>query len=164
MLYTSAEAAKLLKSLNSEYNSLLYKEQQGCTFVAAVQEDIEECRPDYDYENMQEQLTAVESKIRRVKHAINKFNVTTMVPGFDMTIDQLLVYIPQLSRKQQKLSELRIAPPRTRVDHYQSNIIDYQYINYDLKQVEQDYRSVSDELARAQIALDKLNTTKTFEI
>ncbi|MBQ7276083.1 MAG: hypothetical protein IJS58_02425, partial [Bacilli bacterium] len=49
-------------------------------------------------------------------------------------------------------------------DRNSSNIIEYQYINYDLKKVEEDYKKVETELADAQIALDKINVSKTFEV
>ncbi len=45
MIYTSAEAAKLLRSLNEKQTSLKQKERMSCTFIAAVGEDIESVRP-----------------------------------------------------------------------------------------------------------------------
>jgi hypothetical protein len=42
------------------------------------------------------------------------FNVTHTVPGFDMTIDQILVYIPQLTAKKIKLYEMKTKLPKTR--------------------------------------------------
>ena len=45
----------------------------------------------------------------------------------------------------------------------QSNIIDYTYTNYDLAAVEADYEKTSDELSRAQLALDTVNQRDSFE-
>lgn len=164
MQLTSAEAGKWLRKWHNEYRSLLLKESQGREFVAAVSENIEDCRPDYDYSTMQEEMKTLSAKIRQLKHAINIFNSTTVVPGFDMTIDEMLVYIPQLTARQEKLSAMAGKPERARVDHYQSNIIDYVYVNYDLEEVKADANKVADELARAQLALDKVNSTVTFEV
>ena len=97
MKYTSSEAAKLLRTLNEEYNNLKEKELQSYVFIAAVGEDLESIRPSYNYSEVQEQLDVLEQKIRIVKHAINEFNLKTIVPGFDMTIDQMLIYLPQLT-------------------------------------------------------------------
>lgn len=43
-----------------------------------------------------------------------------------------------------------------------SGIVEYEYSNYDIKQAEADYAAVSDELARAQNALDAMNSSVTF--
>lgn len=164
MKYTSAEAAKLLRSLNEEQSALKQKERNSCSFIAAIGEDIESVRPAYDYKEVQKQLSELEKKIRMVKHSINKFNLEHVVPGFEMTIDQILVYIPQLSEKKQKLSMMSSRLPKQRENTCGSTIIEYDYANYDVEQAEMDYKEVSDELARAQIALDVINNSETMEI
>jgi hypothetical protein len=40
--------------------------------------------------------------------------------------------------------------------------LEYQYVNYDIDSVKQDYAAISEELSRAQVALDCLNNTETF--
>ena len=45
-----------------------------------------------------------------------------------------------------------------------SGIVEYEYSNYDIKQAEADYAVVSDELARAQNALDAVNASVTFSV
>ena len=165
MEYTSAEANKLLRELQEQRNALLLQESQGSSFVAATVEDTESVRPDYDYAAVSAQLAAVEAKIRTLKHAINTFNLSHCPEGFDMSVDQLLVYIPQLTERKNRLSRMANVLPKTRIPGGgSSSIIEYQYINYDLAAVKADYAAVSDTLARAQLALDKLNTTETMEI
>ena len=165
MKYTSAEAAKLLRSLNEEHDTLLYRENQSKSFVAAHSEDIESVRPEYDYESTQQMLEETERKIRVVKHAINLFNATHKVPGFDMTIDEILVFIPQLSARKSRLAQLAGVLPKSRErGGMQSNIIDYRYANYDVNKAGVDAKKASDLLAKAQTALDVVNTTETMEI
>ena len=167
MKYTSAEAAKLLKKLNEERTNLLLNEQQSSVFVASVGEDAESVRPVYDYTEVQTKLKAVEEKIIKVKHKINVFNTTHKLPDFDMTIDEILVYIPFLSDKKRKYSEMMNTLPKTRdaaTYSRNSSIIDYKYANYDIEAAKADYEKTEAELTRAQLALDKLNTTETFDI
>lgn len=64
---------------------------------------------------VQLQLRELEDKIRKVKHAINQFNLTQDVPGFNMTIDQMLIYIPQLTARKNKLNRMRSRLPKERV-------------------------------------------------
>jgi len=77
----------------------LSDERQSKTFITVTTEALEDARPVYDYAEMQARLAKIEADIRTVKHCLNMFNTTHMVEGFDMTLDQMLVYIPQLSEK-----------------------------------------------------------------
>ena len=166
MKYTSAQANKLLKKLNDEYSALLDKEQRSRDFRAAMGEDIESVRPAYDYAKTQARLEELEGTIRRLKHAINRFNTSQVVDGFGITIDEMLVYIPQLTRLKNKLLEMKSRLPKERVEEQYgrpSNIIDYRYANYDIAAVEADYEKTADELSRAQLALDAVNGRETFE-
>ena len=167
MKYTSAEANKLLKKLNDEYAALLEKERRSRDFRAAMGEDIASVRPAYDYAKTQARLAELEENIRRIKHAVNCFNTTQSVDGFNMTIDEMLVYIPQLTKRKSKLLEMKSKLPKERVEEQygrQSNIIDYTYTNYDLAAVEADYEKAADELSRAQLALDAVNQREIIPV
>lgn len=168
MKYTSVEANKLLRKLNEEKSQLEAMERQSSTFNAALGEDIESVRPAYDYVKVQEKLIDLDSKIRTVKHAINLFNTNQVVPEFNMTIDQMLVYIPQLTIRKQKLQEMSMRLPKTRDNAIgfgrNSSIIDYRYTNYNPEQVKQDSQEVSDLLAKTQTALDVVNNLEKMEI
>ena len=128
MTYTSAQANKLLKKLNDEHAALLDKENRSKDFRAAMGEDVESVRPAYDYTDTQKKLAELEQRIRKVKHAINMFNATHVIPDFNMTIDEMLVYIPQLTQRKNKLADMKARLPKQRVEEQygrQSNIIDY---------------------------------------
>ena len=163
---TSAVAAKHLRKLNDQRDALLVMEKKARTFTAAIQEDVESVRPAYAYRETQDALAEVEDKIRRLKHSLNCFNVSYVIPGFDMTIDQMLVYIPQLTARKKKLDAMRSLLPKERVKETygrSGNIIEYNYANYDIAMAQADYEAVSDLLARAQNALDTANATVLFE-
>ena len=168
MKYTSAQANKLLKKLTEQIYSIRELESKSSIFYAAVGEDVESVRPEYDYAKTQQSIDELENSIRTVKHAINQFNATTIVEGFDMTIDQILVYIPQLTSKKRRLAAMAQRLPKQRSDSRMmsrnTTIIDYEYTNYDIKTVAEDYERVSEELSRAQTALDLVNSTETMEI
>ena len=167
MQYTSSEAAKLLRQLNEERAALIGKENLSSTFVAAIEEDIESVRPVYSYSETQQKLSELDERVRRVKHAINCFNVSQEIPELGMTIDQALVYIPQLTAKKERLDYMRNRLPKQRESsgyHSAKAIIEYTYANYDIAAVEKDYEKVSAELAKVQTALDVVNSTVKFEI
>lgn len=167
MKMTSAQAAKELRKLNDQHDALLAMENKAREFTAAIQENIENVRPAYDYAARQEELAALEAKTRKLKHAINTFNLQQEVQGFGMTIDQILVYIPQLTARKKKLDYMRKKLPREREDSgygRSSNIVEYKYANYDIAAVEADYIKTVDELSAAQNALDQVNSTVEFDV
>lgn len=166
MKYTSSEANKLLKKLNEEKRILLDNEARSSVFNAALGEDVESVRPAYSYSETVGKLSELNSKIRKLKHLINVFNATTIVDGFDMTIDEMLIYIPQLTEDKNRLYGLSARLPKERrsVGGYGSNtVIDYTYANYDVAKAEADYLAVCDLLARAQTALDVTNNSIIME-
>ena len=165
MTYTSAQAAKLLRSLNERLAALNSRESMSSTYIAAAGEDVSLVRPEYDYEAVKTEREALEESIRKVKHAISVFNTTHVVPGFDMTIDQMLVYIPQLNENKQRLMLMTNRLPVQRMPgRSMSAIIEYTYANYDVQRAAEDLRQVSARLAEAQTALDLVNSTETMEL
>ncbi len=165
MKYTSAEANKLLRKLNDEKTSVIYREENGKEFLAAVGEDIESVRPKYDFTETQNAIAGIETKIRKLKHAINVFNSTTIIPEFDMTIDEMLVYIPQLTAAKNKLARMKDKLPKVREQtRVNSSILDYRYLNYDVETVTAEYEKVTDTLSKAQNALDSVNMNQTLEV
>lgn len=167
MKYTSAEANKLLKGIEGRIADIRRKEDLTSNFLVAAGEDVESLRPQYDFAATQQELEELEAKLRVVKHAINTFNLTHTLPGFDaLTIDQALVYIPQLTRRISKLREMSSVLPKQRiVDRYSSaNFVDYQVSNYDIEEAEQAYVKAKELLAELHLALDTVNTTETMDI
>lgn len=161
---TSAEANKLLKKLQDELNQVKTLETKASVFNAAAGEDVEELRPKYDYEATQKKLDEIEATIVRVKHAINVFNCTTEVPDFGFTIDQALVYLPQLSARKTKLLGMSTALERERTGNTWDKYIDYRITNYPIDKAKEDFNTVSDELSKLQMGLDKVNSTQVMVI
>lgn len=161
---TSAEANKILIKLNDERQAMIEQESSLSWFMCASTEKPEDNRPDYDMEQYHAQLNELEGKIRTVKHAVNIFNTTHKVPGFDMTIDEILVFIPQLNEKKRSLRYMSMSAVKQRQTISNTPVIDYRYANFDPAKAKEEYNRVSDLLAQAQLALDQVNTTEKMNI
>lgn len=164
---TSSEANKLLKKTMEEKIILVTQEEQACKFNASLNEEIDSVRPDYNYDEVRLQIIKYDYKIRAIKHAINVFNTTTLVGDTGMTIDEVLVYIPQLTEKKNRLFAMQRRLPKQRTNVFgigNNSVIDYTYANYDVDIAKKDYIAVSDELRDIQTALDLVNSTITFEM
>ena len=157
----------MLRKMNDDLNDLWSRESMSQSFVAAVSENVEDVRPEYDFAKTRAEEAVLSEKIRKLKHAINVFNSTTVIPEWNITIDEMLVLIPQLTRKRDRLSMMKNRLPKERVEagmRTASNIIDYRYANYDIAAAQAEYDEASNRLAKAQTALDLVNSTVTFEV
>ena len=167
-MMTSAYANKVLRKLTEDKEYWRRKENEGCTYVAAIDE--EPVIPDYDYEKVAAEITAIDEKILKIKHAININNATNKVAVGDaeMTIDEILVKMAQLSKRKAVLDNLRKREPKTRTNSglYSSRKTapEYEYVNYDIELVKKEYERIDAEIAAMQIALDKYNQTFEFEV
>ena len=165
MKVTSAEANKLIKQLKDQYRLLYTQEGNVVSFIAATSENIEDVRPQYDYTEMAAKYDEIDRKIRKIKHALNVFNSTTLVVGFNMTIDEMLVFLPQATDRLRKLATMLSKPAKSRAENTgRTAIIEYEYLNYDLAKVQKDYDDLMDMKNRALTALDVVNNTVQFEI
>lgn len=81
-----------------------------------------------------------------------------------MTIDQALVYMPQLKKRVSKLKEMSNRLPKERVTYLNRNWIDYNIVNYDIGCAEEEYKKAYNEMIELQLALDVVNTTETMDI
>lgn len=163
MLVTSKEAKNMLRKLEDNENIIWKRERDNCVFRAATNENPEELRPDYDFWETSNSLMEIQKEMIMIKHKINVFNSTTEVGDTGLTIDQILVRMPQITRELSRLDILRRKQPKTRCPIC-GNIIDYEYTNYDPMEAEKLYNSLSTELSYLQEQLDLVNSTIKFEI
>ncbi len=166
---TSAVANKLLKQLEEEKEYWVEKEKESCVYIAAVSE--KPVVPNYDYAEVAGKIAEIDEKIARIKHAINLANVnsTVSVAGKEMSVDRILVIMAQKNKRKAKLDYMRKQQPKMRVEEYSfrhsnSREPEYQYINYDLDTVREDFERVTKEIMEMQLALDRHNQTFQFEI
>lgn len=165
---TSAYANKMLKSLEEDKAFWLNKEEEACTYVAAINE--EPVVPDYDYVEVAATIAAIDEKIAIIKHALNVTNANAKVQVGDdeMSIDSILIRMAQLNRRKTVLDVMRKRLPKSREEQrsYMSrnSVPEYRYINYDLELVKNEYELVSKSIMEMQMALDKYNQTVQFEV
>lgn len=165
---TSSYANKILRKLNEDKEFWRTKENESCTYIAALDE--EPVIPEYDYSKVAESIEEIDKKIIKIKHAINLANLTSRIKVGQtfMTVDEILIRMAQLNKRKDFLDKLRKQEPKVRISAgiYSSRKAapEYRYINYDLETVKKDYARVDEELGEIQMALDKHNQTFEFEV
>ena len=167
MKVTSAYANKLLKQLEEEKEYWLSKERESCLYTVSVGE--EPVIPDYDFTEVDSQIRAIDQKICRVKHAVNRSNAAAEIPVGNevMSADVILVRMAQLNKRKATLDHMRKQLPKARVEETfgaRKAVPEYRYVNYDLETVRAEYEAVSQQVMDMQMALDKYNQTVEFEL
>lgn len=164
MNYTSASANKLIKLLEDKKAYLLHTEANNSTYVLA--EDEKNDIPEFDFVEFNRNLDEINHKIKTLKHALNVFNSTTVLP-LGITIDEALVEMAQLNNKLSRLDCMRKAKTKTRLSGYSAarrDIAEYQYLNYEPMDVQKVYEDNLNRVQQIQLALDKENQTIEFDI
>lgn len=165
---TSAYANKVLKKLQDDKSFWLSKERDGYLYVAAIDE--EPVMPEYDYNQISDEIKNIDRKIVKIKHAINVINSTSEIEIGDesMTIDQILISMAQLNNRRSMLDNMRKQQEKRRVDSgfygTRKTAPEYQYVNYSIDEVKKDYEEIDSKIAAMQIALDKFNQTFEFDV
>lgn len=160
--YTSAMAKKELDNLADQKKTILYNESLGCKYTVKSNETPVKDES-YDFAKAREQIEKINEKERKIRHARNLFNTRTKVYK-DMTVDEILIYMAQLNREKSLLDNMKDIPEVRRETGSFNDEPEYTYINYDRKEVQKKYDEVSNELSEVQLALDRVNLTKTFNI
>ena len=134
-LMTINEMGKKIGDLKTERERLIEKDKKLRVFRASEFEDLEKLRPDYDYAGFQTELDRVEEEIRKLTAKAISILTTQKVNEFhDMTVLDLLLYLRDLEKKEERLYEMTTHLEKER--HASSLLLEYEYINYDISKVE----------------------------
>ena len=161
--FTSASAGKYIRQLEDDKAALLDHEHMTCTYVLAKDEEGE--APTYSYAETRAKIDEIDAKVLRLRHALHRFNMETKLPDCDMTIDEALILMAQLSNKKNRLNTLRSTLPVERVSgRFVGNLIEYRYANYDVAAAQADFDTVTEQIFALQLKIDLCNQTMTFDV
>ena len=158
------EVTNRINALKEELKDLEEYEKKSSSFFVNLGQDKESLRPSYDFEETQKRYLELTQEIIKLKHTLNIFNTSTIVPDFNMTVDQMLCYLPQLRERKQTLKKLKDQPISGRSSGIFEGIVRYEYCNYSVQKATEDYKKIADEYAKAHTALDLINVTGEIEV
>ena len=167
MQFTSASAGKMIKSLEEEKDRIKNMESMTSTYVLSVGEETEP--PEYDFRKTRDAIEEIDGKVVRIRHALHRFNLETVLPNVGITIDEALVAMAQLSEEKRRLSVMRARIPRMRIESAGlskkgSSVAEYRYANYDISEADRAYQRVAKKIEDIQLDLDRINQTQLFEV
>ena len=154
-----------LKTVNKiwmiERRELLKEEKKACSYRVMEGEDPSAKKPEYDYEETRNQLMEFDDSVRLAKHTINSFSVSRYVPEYNMTLDELEMYLEDLNRRFNTLKELGDAHPIKRTIVNRS--VRHTIANYDLKQARKDSERLDDERRKVRRIISEIKESEVFE-
>ena len=159
--FTIDNLKTLIKIWMIERRELLKEEKKACSYRVMEGEDPSAKKPEYDYEETWNQIMEFDDSIRSVKHAINSFSVSRYVPEYDMTLDELEMYLEDLDRRFNTLKELGDAHPIKRTIVNRS--VRHTIANYDLKQARKDSERLDDERRKVRRIISEIKESEVFE-
>lgn len=171
MKLTSDSASKRLKMLQDDYDTLLQEEEAAKQILIPLEdyrkkaEASEGFKTRFDFYKMQGDLARASLEIENLKHAINLFNVSTLLPKHNITIDQALVRMAFLSKRKKILREMRALPDVGRSPHgfMRAESADVQVCAFNQDDAKVEYRKVCDQLSALQQELNYINVTVEFD-
>ena len=162
MKLTSDTANKTIKNLQAEMDAVLAYESQSRTYSHGPTEN--PIVPAYDFNETETKLDAIRGKIAVLKHAVNRFNMETIVPGLNITVDEALGRMAWLHSQKKRLYNMLQIPETGRQRAYGGREPDITHRNFDPVPVKARYDEVCQELMDVQQAINIANLTVTFEV
>ena len=174
MFFTISEMEKELEKYKERNRLLASIEEYNSTYDMCNGEEVDIVRPKYDYEKTQKELKENIEVIMCIKYAIDNALSTFTVPEYNMTLDELKMYIEYLDKRISRLYSLKMCSFFNRsmcdgIIEYEDGLRElnenekYEYRNFDIEEVEKDYDDATLELRRAKDTLYKYLATEEFE-
>lgn len=153
MTKTIFEIRETIEGLKKERDRLIERGKKLSLFSLFDSEDKETVRPEYDFERYQEKIDGLNKRIRNLSKKALSYIVNTKVAECgDMTILEALLYVDELREKEERLYDMKTHQERERKNNPYR--VEYEYINYDRKRIEEEYLKTKAELERIKMYVD----------
>lgn len=160
MTMSIAEAIKYVRALSRRHKEVELDEQQRRTVLQVGDTVI--TPTEYDFGATQMKLGIITDNIISAKHAINVANATETISEIGMTADKVLVKMSALTNRLVTLRSMMTESEYRTKSTEGMNIV-LLHRNFDVADVRKAERSLSDELANLQSALDRHNMSFMIE-
>lgn len=156
-----SEVIKYIKELESKKSVLLRQESNDCTY--SYQDEANKIVPIYSYKKTRQAVDELDTKIRKLRHALAVANCTVVVEEFGVTLGEALVMLAQYQNKCELLSNMSSRQQISQRSSYVGKM-EITCCNYDVEKVLQDYESLRLLIGRLQVAIDRANLTNYVEV
>lgn len=156
-----SEVIKYIKELESKKNVLLRQERANCTY--SYQEETSKIIPPYSYAQTRTEVDALDTQIRKLRHALAVANCSVKVDEFDVTLGEALVMLAQFQNKCDVLTGLSSNQQLSQHSSYNGKM-EITACNYDVETVVKECEALRIVINRLQVAIDRANLTNFVEV
>ena len=156
-----SEVIKYIKELESKKHVLLRQEEKDCRY--SYQQEETKIVPKYSYKATRKAVDELDTKIRKLRHALAVANCTVVVDEFNVTIGEALVMLAQYQNKCELLEDMSERQQITQRSTY-SGMMEITCCNYDVATALKDYEQLRLVISRLQVAIDRANLTNYVEV
>lgn len=156
-----SEVIKYIKELENKKRVLLRQEENDCRY--SYQNEVSKIVPNYSYKKTRQAVDALDTQIRKLRHALAVANCTVMVDEFGVTLGEALVMLAQYQSKCELLSDMSSRQQISQRSSY-SGLMEITCCNYDVEKALKDYEELRLVIGRLQVAIDRANLTSYVEV
>ena len=159
--YTSDSANKIIKNLQAEVDRILDIEKRYRTYSHGPDET-PIVPTEYDFGETRNEVAKLRAEIGKLRHAVNVFNATAILPDDTITIDEALFRMHHLNEDKKRLQEM-LAIPEVERERLYGREADIVHRNFDPRKAKAAYTDVCSELMGIQQKINMANMTMEFE-
>ena len=140
--------------MKSKKKRALAEERNNCCSTYQTESDLIDLG--YDFAATRKIIADIDDEVGRLKHALNVANATVIVPDFNKTIGECLVYMAQLNNEKHILETMASRKAKSRITNY-GGVVEFTITNYDIEECKIKLGQLNETIRRLQIALDRIN-------
>ena len=157
----NSEAMKAVKELEDRKRKIIYNEDYRS--YISYKEGEEKVLNNYDYDKTRKEISEIDDRIRKIKHALAVCNCTAIIDDFRITIGEALVLLAQLHNEYNQLDDLS---KRNKLSRRitANGILEYTECLYDPERAVDDMSNLCNKISRLQVAIDRANLTNFIDV
>lgn len=155
---------KELKAIETEI-AQIHKNDEECSSVPVNEEYAPRYESDYSYEENRNKVAILQERERVIRSALNNFNNTVKVDGYDFTIAEGLVRIAQLK------NEIKVVTALASKHKFQNDAYsrygrsdEVRVVTFDIEKAKKDLKVLQNALSDLMVAVDKTNLNSSIDI
>ncbi len=158
----NTELMKEIKILEEKKQEIIKLEAMECEIT--YREGESKINSNYSYDKVRKEIDDIDTTIRKYKYALALSNATTIVPEFNMTIGECLVYLQTVKAKKDLLQRYASKHQITRISSEYNTKVEYTELLYDVSKVKDDVLDLQRLIAKLQMAIDRTNLINLIEL
>lgn len=161
MKMCNTEVIKKIKELEERKQEIIADEINKC--MSTYQTETDKIDTGYNFKETRDAIARINAEVLKLKHALNIVNSTVIVPEFNMTVGESLVYMAQLNNERAILERMARNIAKTRHTVF-NGTVEYTVTNYDVNECKMLLGEIKATIVQLQLAIDRVNLSNIIDL